>query len=545
MRRQSVFLVSLASVALAVAAFAEDLPEVRLGERLFLETRFAEFFYSHSHGNANAVLAQGDPVMDTTQTSGQPFPGPFAGQSMNCRACHLVDEHDNTPGGGMRPLCDFAPASPIPLRNDGRLRTTRNSPMLADALGGGRKGVLLHADGEFATPDDLIVATLTGRNFGWLPTEDRLALAHIAKIIREDNGTGALAQQFGGLPYRVVFEGTASDIPESLRLPRRFRVEVGHCSDKAIVRAVAKLLRAYLEAQTFGRDASGTFTGSPYDAFLRKNQLPAKPNRGETDLAYARRLRQLVEQLDAPQFVTDADGSFQTHDQLFVFGPEELNGLKVFLREPPQLPLTPEQIEAGNIGNCAICHTPPYFTDFEFHNIGVSQDEYETVHGTGAFDALSIPDLATRNASPDAWLPPTPKHPFALGPFRSAASTNAPGQVDLGLWNVFANPDFPRPQRALRKMLDGNGNASTAELLPLTIGRFKTPALRDLDQSWPYFHNGSQDSLSAVLYFYIGFSDRARNGELRNIDPQMFGVSFTKTRLEVLQFLRSLNQDYP
>jgi hypothetical protein len=70
-----------------------DPPEVAIGERLFLETRFAQFFFANAKGNANAVLPAGDPVMDTTQTTGASLPGPFAGQSMNCRNCHFVDEH--------------------------------------------------------------------------------------------------------------------------------------------------------------------------------------------------------------------------------------------------------------------------------------------------------------------------------------------------------------------------------------------------------------------------------------------------------------------
>src|SRR5262245_1004235 len=69
-----------------------DPAKVAIGERLFLETRFAQFFFAHSKGDANATLVQGDPVMATTVTTGQPLPGPFRGFAMNCRACHLVGE---------------------------------------------------------------------------------------------------------------------------------------------------------------------------------------------------------------------------------------------------------------------------------------------------------------------------------------------------------------------------------------------------------------------------------------------------------------------
>src|SRR3954449_4975466 len=78
--------------AVRLQAFKADPPEVALGERLFFETRFAQFFFAHSGGNANAILKEGDPVLATSHTASQPLPGPFAGLSMSCRACHLVAE---------------------------------------------------------------------------------------------------------------------------------------------------------------------------------------------------------------------------------------------------------------------------------------------------------------------------------------------------------------------------------------------------------------------------------------------------------------------
>src|SRR4029079_7224985 len=163
-----------------------DPPPVAIGERLFLETRFAQFFAANSQGNANTVLDVGDPVMDTTQTTGDPFPGPFAGQSMNCRQCHFVDENATAPGapaGGVRTYADFARRSPVPRREDGKLTTPRNSPPLVNASLVRKGGVLFHFDAEFATMKDLVKATLTGRNFGWLPGEQEQAIAHIARII--------------------------------------------------------------------------------------------------------------------------------------------------------------------------------------------------------------------------------------------------------------------------------------------------------------------------------------------------------------------------
>jgi hypothetical protein len=41
---------------------AGHLAEVAIGERLFLETRFAQFFFANAGGDANAPLSAGDPV---------------------------------------------------------------------------------------------------------------------------------------------------------------------------------------------------------------------------------------------------------------------------------------------------------------------------------------------------------------------------------------------------------------------------------------------------------------------------------------------------
>src|SRR5262245_12382496 len=110
----------ISSAAAAPAQEEEaDPAEVTIGERLFLETRFAEFF-ARNASDVNQPLEAGDPVVDTSQTTGEPLPGPFAGQSINCRACHLVDEQLETSGGGMRTYADFARRSPVPAREDGK-----------------------------------------------------------------------------------------------------------------------------------------------------------------------------------------------------------------------------------------------------------------------------------------------------------------------------------------------------------------------------------------------------------------------------------------
>ena len=508
-----------------------DRPEVVIGERLFLETRFAQFFQARAGGNVNAVLPQGDPVMSTLDTTGGPIPGPFPGGGMNCRACHLVDDAKETPGGGNRSYADFARHSPIPAREDGRTMTPRNSPPLVNASLARPRPFFLHFDGEFPSTVALVEGTLTGRNFGWLPDERGQAVAHIAAVIRGDDGTGQLARDNGGA-YRRVLGGSDPSIAKELRLSKRFRVDVDRASDEQILRAVARLISAYVESLEFEN-------ASPYDRFLEKNGLPSEPREFESKADYLKRLRFLMGEHGDPEPITDADGAFQLHEQQFVFGADELEGLRIFLDR--------------NRGNCVACHPPPLFTDFGFHNTGVAQEEYDALHGAGSFAALAIPDDSARKADPDAFLPATPVHPAAREPFRSIPAADAPGRTDLGVWNLLRNPDYPRRtyQRHLETMVCASQGPpsgcrrSPDALLAASVALFKTPGLRDLGHSGPYLHNGSKDTLEDVVRFYLNASALARAGQLRNGARELRAMNIgTGDIVPLAAFLRSLNEDY-
>jgi hypothetical protein len=435
-----------------------------IGERLFLETRFAEFFYTNSGGNANAFLTNGDPVVRNAVSTYGPLPGPFAGYSMNCRECHMVEEEETSANAsilppydtGNRTYCDFAQRSPVPDIGDGRVTTTRNAMPLVDSLLPRSTPLFLHFDGQFATPEELVVGTLTGRNYGWMPTQYSTAIHHIASIIRNDNGSNGLAQQYGGYSYAATLAGSR-DISEQYLVTPQYQMQVditdtnnpAYVTDQQIIQNVAALITSYLETLVFSRDTNGQFNGPPYDAFLIQNGLPRQPDPGETALQYSQRLLQLINNLTGPQFVTDpADGSFTTQNQLFRFGTNELAGLKMFFALSSSNIASP----SAEIGNCVACHTPLAFSDFIFHNTGAAQEEYDSIFGNGAFMALSVPGLAHRQSNYDAYLPPTTNHPYALGTFESPPSTNDPEEVDLGLWNVFANSDFPAPQPGLQQI---------------------------------------------------------------------------------------------
>ncbi len=512
-------------------------PAARLGKRLFLETRFAQYFFAHSNGDVNKALSAGDPALDKTITLTVPAPGPFAGRSMNCRACHLFDEQ-SVNGGGYRAYADFAIRSPIPDRNDGRKTTVRNSPPLANASIPRPGPLFLHFDGEFPDGVSLVKGTITGRNFGWLAGERAQALAHIAHVIREDDGSHSNESEFGGA-YRAVMTGS----DPNLRLPVEYQLDVDKASEEQILETIGKLLDAYMKSLRFPMNSAGEYEGSPYDLFLKKNALPRKPAPGETDIAYGHRLRAALANLSAPAFVTPDERSFRTLTQSFTFSAKELAGLKMFLAEPS----VGTTVESGKVGNCITCHAPPHFTDFDFHNTGATQWEYDAIHGEGAFMKVPVPSLTERAAAPDDFLPATTAHPARRGKFLAVPLEAAPGLVDLGVWNIYENGDYPASQLALQNMLSARFPGESAEaLLAKTIAAFKTPGLRDLSQSAPYMHTGQSSSIESLLFFYRFTSDLAREGSVRNLDPEIGRIFLTKEDAPaVAAFLRSLNQDLP
>lgn len=524
---------------------ASDPAEILIGERLFLETRFAQFFFTYGQG--------GDAVMESTETIDGHLPGPFVGQSMNCAACHLVDQQLQTPAGGMRSYSDFARRSPIPLREDGKTHAVRNSPPLVNASLPRRGGSLFHFDAEFSSLHDLVRDTYTGRNYGWLPGERAQAIQHFAAVIRNDDGTGELAQEFGGA-YRVVLKGTDPSIPMELRLPEAFRIDVDTASDEEILNAVSQLTAAYVEDLQFSRSKTGVFNGSPYDLFLKKNALPRQPRKGESVRAYSKRLLRKLRRLKNPRFVTSKEAEFAFHEQPFVFGPAEFQGMKLFFTRN-------NKRSRRKAGNCIACHTAPNFTDFAVHNTGITQIEYDGIHGKGSFADLFIPSLAIREYNHMAWLPASEKHPDSQDIFRAIPDINHPGKTDLGAWNIFANPDFPAPQKTLRHLLcreqlqankrhSGTGSwrpyaCSKSVLLERSIASFKTAGLRDLGHSAPYMHNGQLDTLEDVIRFYIKAARLTRKGLIRNPAPALHGIRLSEADIEpMVAFLRALNEDY-
>lgn len=534
----SLLLTGLAALPLVVMAGEEesDPAEIAIGERLFLETRFAQAYY------ANAQKA--DPTLDTTRTTNGDLRGPFAGKTMNCRSCHMVDEHFDNPLGGMRSYSDFAARPPVPTRGDGQQTSLRNSMTMVNISKPwvhGEQGALFHFDGEFNSIEDLVRGTLTGRNFGWLVHENDIAIKHIADVIRKDDGKGELAKEFGG-SYQKVLTGTENSLTKEFNLPDEYRVDVANASDKQILDAITKLIGVYVTDLNFEQDEQGNYIASPYDVFLRKNSLPRQPAKDESITNYNQRLLDEVNKLSVPRFVNDKDREFETHKQKFVFGQKELAGMKLFFRKG-------NNKQSG--GNCASCHTAPHFSDFGFHNTGLTQANYDATHGNDAFNKLAIPTLKVRSQYHNNYLPVTAKHPKATSIFRSPVSKEKPGATDLGLWSVFANPDMPAPQEKLHKIMCYQAKAnkrydcSVDKLLSLTVAAFKTPVLRDLGHAGPYMHSGQFNNIKDSITFYITASALAKSNRIRNAAPELSDIHLLENDVDLLvAFVNALNEDY-
>jgi cytochrome c peroxidase len=189
---------------------------------------------------------------------------------------------------------------------------------------------------------------------------------------------------------------------------------------------------------------------------------------------------------------------------------ETLRGLKIFFRTEGAI----------SVGNCVACHAPPSFTDHSFHNIGISQREFEKVHGEGRFFELQIPGAANV------------VRPSAR--FRETPAKNRPGEADLGFWN-FVDLKNSTLRRA---------GESEDRFLQRMIATFKTPTLRNLKYSQPYFHDGSLHALEDVMDEILRSSNLARSGRIREADEELAGIKLNAADISsIVAFLNALNED--
>lgn len=415
----------------------DDPPEVRLGERLFMDDRFTS--------------PQGD-------------------LKNRCRTCHLVDEDPQ----GIRAYVDFLPRSWVPWRSqDPRREGGRNSPTILDCAEMPR----LHYDGEFPTLEALVKKTMSTRNLGWLPGEEGKAFDQAYTVILSDQGEGEGA------------EGTYLE-----QFKNVYKVDLKPLKRDEVIDWIARSMADYMRSLKTKRD-------SPYDGFVKANALDAGPAEGEKPGAFAGRLIEKVNTLEKEGKLALTAG----------FGADALAGFKLFFREGGK----------GPSGNCGSCHVPPLFTDHSFHNTGVTQSEYDLLHGDGAFAELSIPQAASASR---------PMKRFSDRPLKTD-----PQIADLGFWNT-----VDLKSSTLRR----SGESDDA-FLDRMIGAFKTPTLRNLSFTQPYMHNGAFPTLESALEDLVRTSQLAREGKVRSAAPEFAGMGITNGDIAPLvAFLKSLNEHY-
>jgi cytochrome c peroxidase len=383
----------------------------------------------------------------------------------SCSHCHLLDQDPQ----GARAYADFLNRSWMSSRSEDRRRLMlRNAPTILDAGQMPR----LHYDGEFASLEDLVKGTLAGRPMGWLPGEEKQAFEQARRVLLNDGGEGDTA----GGAYRDQFK-TA------------FGVDIERLTSDETMNLVARAVANYCRSLNTRKDTA-------YDKFMELNGLASGPDDGESGIAFAQRLLGKIGELER-------GGALKLTKE---FDSAALEGMKIFFR--------------AERGNCAACHAPPLFTDHSFHNIGVSQREYDRFHGEGRFAVLQIPDAA-QAVRPSTRLRETP-------------SKDKPEMADLGFWN-FVDLKSSTLRRA---------GESDDGFLRRMIGTFKTPTLRNLKYTHPYFHDGSVSTLEGVLSEMIGLSEMARRGTLREADEEMARVKINDSDIPALvAFLGSLNEE--
>ena len=398
------------------------------------------------------------------------FSSPQGDLQNSCASCHLLDEDPQ----GMRAHTDFFSRSWVPWRTaDPRREGLRNAPTILDSALMPR----LHFDGEFGSLEELVKGTLAGRPMGWLPGEEDQAFDRVYEIIRNDSTEGL--DQAGS--YRAVFKAA-------------YGLEPAKLGKTEVIDRVAKAISDYIRTQNSTRT-------TPYDGFVQANRLSTEPAKGEDPKLFANRLLGDVAALEKKRMLKLPPR----------FGAAAIQGLKIFFRTSG----------SGSTGNCVACHAPPLFTDFSFHNMGVSQGEYDRVNGDGSFATLQIP------AAAKARRPSTQ--------FREVPSKRNREFADLGHWNYVDLKGSP-----LRR-----AGESDDQLLTRMIGAFKTPTLRNLAYTQPYMHTGGFTSIESALGELMRMSEMARAGQVRSGDEELARIRITDADIpSLVAFLNALNEDF-
>jgi cytochrome c peroxidase len=175
-------------------------------------------------------------------------------------------------------------------------------------------------------------------------------------------------------------------------------------------------------------------------------------------------------------------------------------------------------------GRCVTCHSGPELTGAAFSNLSTQRVE-RMIMGDGA---AAIYDTGFYNIGV------------------------RPTQEDLGVGgsDPFGNPLSETRMVALGKtaQLGNNFGDGSTPIFPggeriVVDGAFKTPSLRNVEFTGPYFHNGGKATLMQVVDFYNRGSDFG-NANRDNFDFNIVPLGLTQLEKEdLVAFLLSLSDD--
>lgn len=103
------------------------------------------------------------------------------------------------------------------------------------------------------------------------------------------------------------------------------------------------------------------------------------------------------------------------------------------------------------------------------------------------------------------------------------------------------------PTSPTSKVLDPDRGRALASRIPLDEHAFKTPTLRNVTKTGPYFHNGAYPSLDEVLTFYNDGGGSGLGIDVPNQDPDVTPLKLTKEELRLMKLFleRSLLDAIP
>ena len=405
----------------------------------------------------------------------QEFSDPAANIFSACASCHK----SKALGDGRPTFADITARNLVPtITGRPKAITLRNAPTLLDV----KRMDRLDHDGRHTSLEQLIKRKLLGSMYGWSDESRDHAKAEI---------------QF------VLLISTKVDLGDSRTYLEHFREAYGLdlkvLSTEQVVDAAVRSIADFLRTLE-------TTNTAPWDAFASMNRVPTGPIGDEAPAHHASRIFGRLANQEGRLQVKMVDG----------FDGLAYRGLKIFLRTGGE----------ASVGNCVACHVLPTFTDFRFHNTGISQVAYDKVHGHGSFRRLQIPEFD------EAPLPVT--RPVARWLAVPIASERQ--QADLGYWN-FVDAETSDQRRA---------GETADDFTRRMIGAFKTPTLRNLAQSPPYMSSGAYKTLEDAVAEIVRINSLARAGEMPNIDTAYLTMNLTAADVAPLvAFLNSLNEVPP